>query len=63
MGPPDHVLVDPTVTRAREKVKRIEVPKVKEKKRFLQVVKVNQAKKRHGALKTTTYGHDIKAMR
>jgi hypothetical protein len=57
------VLVDPTVPRAREKVNRTEVPKVKEKKRFLQVVMVNQAEKRHGALKTTTYGHGIKAMR
>jgi hypothetical protein len=42
------------VPRAREKVKRTEVPKAKEKKRFLQEVKVDQAEKRHGALKTMT---------
>jgi hypothetical protein len=40
-------------TRAREKVKKTEVPKAKVKKRFLQEVKVGQAEKRHGALKTT----------
>jgi hypothetical protein len=33
-----------------EKVKRTEVPKAKVKKRFLQEVKVDHAKKRHGAL-------------
>jgi hypothetical protein len=40
-------------TRAREKVKRTEVPEVKVKKRFLQEVKVDQVKKSF-ALKTTT---------
>jgi hypothetical protein len=37
-----------------DKIKRIEVPKAKVAKRFLQEVKVDQAEKRHGALKTTT---------
>jgi hypothetical protein len=43
------------VPRAREKVKRTEVLKAKVKKSFLQEIKVDQAKKRHGVLKTTTY--------
>jgi hypothetical protein len=39
------------------------VPKAKEKKRFLQAVKVNRVEKRLGTLKNTTYGHDLKPTR
>jgi hypothetical protein len=38
----------------REKVKRIEVPKSKVKKRFLQEVNVDQVEKSYVALETTT---------
>jgi hypothetical protein len=41
------------VPRARKKVRKTEVPKATEEKRFLQEVKVGQAVKRHGALKAT----------
>jgi hypothetical protein len=49
--------------RAREKVKRTQVPKAKVKKMVLLEVKVDQAEKRQSALKTITCRHDLQPLR